>query len=99
METSTLGSRLKAQLAQFSLALTEGLARPQHKFIGQMRDGLQASQDVKLSSIARNLQEKIPLVKTEDATWQRRSWRFTWPSGWQGWAVREWDATPSFVWT
>lgn len=28
--------------------------------------GLQASQDVKLSNIARSLQEKIPLIKTED---------------------------------
>ncbi len=28
--------------------------------------GIQASQDVKLSEIARNLQEEIPLIRTED---------------------------------
>ena len=28
--------------------------------------GIQASQDVKLSNIARSLQEDIPLLKTED---------------------------------
>jgi hypothetical protein len=66
MQSSNLGSRLKAQLTKFSLALTEGLSRPQRKFIGQMLFGMQASQDVKLSNIARSLQENIPLIKTED---------------------------------
>lgn len=66
METNSLGSRLKAQLSKFSLALSEGLSRPQRKFVGQMLYGVQASRDVKLSNIARSLQEKIPLIKTED---------------------------------
>lgn len=66
MEPSNLGSRLKAQLSKFSLELSEGLSRPLRKFVGQMLFGVQASQDVKLSSIARSLQEKIPLIKTED---------------------------------
>ncbi len=58
--------RLKAQLTKFSLALSEGLSRPQRKFVHQMLYGMQATQDVKLSSIARSLQEKIALIKTED---------------------------------
>jgi len=66
MQASTLGSRLKAQLTKFSLELSEGLPRPLRKFVGQMLYGVQASQDVKLSNIARSLQEKIPLIKTED---------------------------------
>ena len=35
-------------------------------FVGEMLFGIQASQDVKLSNIARSLQEAIPLLKTED---------------------------------
>jgi len=66
MVDSKVGSRLKAQLTKFSLELSEGLPRPSRKFIQQMLYGIQASQDVKLSSIARSLQEKIPLIKTED---------------------------------
>ena len=66
MQASTLGSRLKAQLTKFSLELSEGLPRPLRKFVGQMLYGVQASQDVKLSNIARSFEEKIPLIKTED---------------------------------
>jgi hypothetical protein len=36
------------------------------KFVGQMLFGIQASQDVKLSNIARSLKEEIPLIKVED---------------------------------
>jgi len=66
MSTSSVGARLKAQLTKFSLALSDGLSRPQRKFVQQMVYGIQAAQDVKLSSIARSLQEKITLIKTED---------------------------------
>ena len=66
MGATGLGSRLKAQLSKFSLAVSEGLTRPQRKFVHQMLYGLQATQDVKLSSISRSLQENVPLIKTED---------------------------------
>jgi Transposase DDE domain len=66
MGATGLGSRLKAQLTKFSLAVSEGLTRPQRKFVHQMLYGIQATQDVKLSSISRSLQEKVPLIKTED---------------------------------
>ena len=66
MAISNVGSRLKAQLTKFALTVSEGLSRPQRKFVHQMLYGIQATQDVKLSSIARSLQEKIPLIKTED---------------------------------
>ena len=66
LPASSVGSRSKAQLTKFSLQLSEGLSRPLRKFIGQMLYGVQASQDVKLSNIARSLQEKIALIKTED---------------------------------
>ena len=66
MQDSKLRSRLKAQLTKFCLELCGGLSRPQEKFVQQMLFGIQASQDVKLSNIARSLKEAIPLIKTED---------------------------------
>ncbi len=66
MQDSKLRSRLKAQLTKFCSELSAGLSAPLEKFVGQMLFGIQASQDVKLSNIARSLKEEIPLIKTED---------------------------------
>ena len=66
MQHSKIRSRLKAQLNRFSSELTVGLSKRLRNFVGEMLFGIQASQDVKLSNIARSLQEDIPLLKTED---------------------------------
>ena len=66
MQHSKIRSRLKAQLTRFTDELTAGLSKPLRNFVGEMLFGIQASQDVKLSNIARSLQEQIPLLKTED---------------------------------
>jgi len=66
MHDSKICSRLKAQLTKFTLLLTEGLSRPQQKFVREVVFGIQASQDVKLSNIARSLKEDIALIKTEN---------------------------------
>jgi len=66
MQDSKLGSRLKAQLTKFCSELCGEVSRPLEKFAAQMLFGIQASQDVKLSNIARSLKEEIPLIKTED---------------------------------
>lgn len=66
MQGSKVRSRLKAQLTKFTLELPEGLAKPLRAFVGEISFGIQASQDVKLSNIARSLDEEIPLIKTED---------------------------------
>jgi hypothetical protein len=66
MQSSKVRSRLKAQLTKFTQELSEGLSKPLRAFVGEMLFGIQASQDVKLSNIARSLQEEIPLIKTED---------------------------------
>ena len=66
MQSSKVRSRLKAQLTKFTLELSEGLSKPLRAFVGEMLFGIQASQDVKLSNIARSLHEEIPLIKTED---------------------------------
>jgi len=52
-------------LTKFSSELCEGLSKPLTKFAGQMLFGIQSSQDVKLSNIARSLQEDISLIRTE----------------------------------
>jgi hypothetical protein len=66
VQHSKIRSRLKAQLTRFTCELTAGLSKPLRNFVGEMLFGIQASQDVKLSNIARSLQETIPLLKTED---------------------------------
>jgi len=66
MQDNKIRSRLKAQLTKFVEQLSEGLSKPQQKFVGEMLFGIQASQDVKLSHVARSLEEAIPLIKTED---------------------------------
>ena len=66
MQSSKVRARLKAQLTKFALALTEGLSQPLRNFRAEMLFGIQASEDVKLSNIARSLKEAIPLIKTED---------------------------------
>ena len=65
MHDSRVRSRLKAQLTKFSSELCKGLTKPLAGFVSQMLFGIQASQDVKLSNIARSLQEEIALIRTE----------------------------------
>jgi hypothetical protein len=40
------------------------LSKPLAKFVSQMLFGIQSSQDVKLSNIARSLKEDISLIRT-----------------------------------
>ncbi len=65
MQDNKIRSRLKAQLTKFTAELCEGLTKPLAGFVSQMLFGIQASQDVKLSNIARSLQETIALIRTE----------------------------------
>ena len=65
MHDNRIRSRLKAQLTKFCAELCVGLSRPLEKFACQMLFGIQASQDVKLSNIARSLKEQISLIETE----------------------------------
>jgi len=66
VQHSKIRSRLKAQLTRFTCELPAGLSKPLRNFVGEMLFGIQASQGVKLSNIARSLQEELPLLKTED---------------------------------
>ena len=62
---SKIAGKIKAQITRFSNRLTEGLTKPERRFIREVIYGIQASKDVKLSNIARSLGEAIQLIKTE----------------------------------
>jgi hypothetical protein len=62
---SNVRSSLKAQLTKFSAELCGGLPKPLARFVSQMLFGIQSSQDVKLSNIARSLKEELALIRTE----------------------------------
>jgi len=70
MHDTKVRSRLKAQLTKFSAELCASLSKPAGRFVSQMLFGIQSSQDVKLSNIARSLQEKISLIRTEKRLWR-----------------------------
>src|SRR5712692_9332136 len=65
MNDTKVRSRLKAQLTKFCSELCVGLSKPLAGFVSEMLFGIQSSQDVKLSNIARSLQEEISLIRTE----------------------------------
>jgi len=62
---SKISGRIKAQITRFGHKVSGGYKKPLRKWIVQMLYGIQASKDVKLSNIARGLNEEIPLIKTE----------------------------------
>jgi hypothetical protein len=57
---------VKGQLSKFSGIIAKGLSKAKQRLIREMMYGIQASKDIKLSSITRALNEPIPLIKTED---------------------------------
>jgi len=65
-DDSCLEGKIKAQITRFASRLTDGWAKPLRRFVGQMLYGLQAAEDVKVSNIARALNETIALIKTEN---------------------------------
>ena len=65
MHDAKIRSRLKAQLTKFAAELCTDLSKPLAKFVCHMLFGIQASQDVKLSNIARALKEEIAMIDTE----------------------------------
>ena len=62
---SKIAGRIKAQITRFGHKISDGYKKPLRKWMIQMFYGIQASKDVKLSNIARSLNEEIPLIKTE----------------------------------
>lgn len=63
---SKLTGKIKAQITRFTSRLTAGWKRPTAHLVAQMLYGIQAAKDVKVSNIARSLNESIALIKTEN---------------------------------
>lgn len=63
---SRLGYEIKRDLTSFSTKISQGLKRPQQKFIHQMIYGILAGNKLHLSEIARSLKEEVALKKTMD---------------------------------
>ena len=61
---TTMSSNLKRGILTFSKRISEGLSRPEYKFVSQMIYGLLCSQSCHLSKISRALNENILLKKT-----------------------------------
>jgi len=57
--------KINHQLERYVEVITEGMSKPKKKFVHQMLFGIQASRDIKLSEVARSLDEGIKLIKTE----------------------------------
>ena len=66
MYVSRIGSKLRAQIHDFSGKLSPRLSKPIGRFVEQMLYGILVSMDVKLSQIGRALEEPISPKKTED---------------------------------
>ena len=66
MDHSTAARRLRGQIAKFSGVVSRGLGKVQCRFVCEMLYGIQASQSVMLSAVARTLQEPIPVKKTHE---------------------------------
>jgi len=63
MNINQVAYQLREQIKKFSGIMSPRFSKPESKFMEQMIFGIQASQDVKLSSIARSLGEKTGLKK------------------------------------
>ncbi len=62
---SKLPAKIKAQVSRFCHDVTEGMSKPRQEFFKETMYGMMASEDVKLSEVARSLGEEIKLIKTE----------------------------------
>ena len=62
---SKLVTKIKAQVSRFCGDITEGMSKPRKRFFKEAMYGMMASEDVKLSEVARSLGEPIKLIKTE----------------------------------
>jgi Transposase DDE domain len=63
--SSKIAGKIKRQITRFAHKISGGYKKPLRKWMVQMLYGIQASKDVKLSNIARSLNEEILLIKTE----------------------------------
>jgi hypothetical protein len=65
-DDSKLIWRIKQQIRRFANRVSDGLHAPHRRLVSEMLYGIQASEDVKVSNVARSLNERIALIKTEN---------------------------------
>ena len=65
-DDNRIAGKIKSQITQFACRISNDFKKPMKRFMVQMLYGIQASKDVKLSNIARSLNEEIALIKTEN---------------------------------
>lgn len=65
MDYARIVSKLREQIIKFSGELSFGWPRVARRFIAEVVYGIQARQSVRLTEIARSLEERIPLRKTQ----------------------------------
>lgn len=61
-----IGWKLRAQIHKFSGELSRGLCKARRRFVEEMIYGIQARGSVRLTEVARALEERISLKKTEE---------------------------------
>jgi len=66
MNSSMIATRLREQVMKFSGEVSVGLGKVAQRFVAEMLYGIQASQSVMLTEIARMLEEAISIKKTEE---------------------------------
>ena len=64
-QDSKTAGKLKGQITRWVNWLTRGLSKPTRRWVREMVYGIQAAEDVKLSNIARSLDERIDLIEIE----------------------------------
>ena len=65
MQHTKIASKLREQIIKFSGELSFGWPKVVRRFITEAIYGIQARQSVRLTEIARSLEEEIPLRKTQ----------------------------------
>jgi hypothetical protein len=66
MNTSQTAFKTRDQLSKYLGIFSPHFSKPTQSFLADMLYGLQAAKDIKLSCIGRELEEDIPLKKTEE---------------------------------
>jgi len=66
MNFAKTAQKFQEQILRFSGELSAGLPKPARRFIARMVYGVQARKPVRLSEIGRELEERIPLCKTQN---------------------------------
>lgn len=63
---SKIAGKVKLQIKKFAGEIGKGLKKTRKRFMEEMLFGIQAERDIKLSNVARSLNEEIKPIKTEN---------------------------------